>query len=658
MKPLFKLDLVREPSRDLLKKQTTQILNKLEKRERFSYVKINHGLWERLLATEKLLELGSKSLADLETGDYFHVGGFRKEIVEMLKNGVSSRKDFILAISIHAFPNSSKLTGWPKNVEKVVEYIHNLLPRDLKIWDGLMWKAAALDGRLKEFAEILKQRPVCLVGPPHLLSVKDYFELNNFHHISIPLLTARKNRWELLEEISAWTKNREGDPVVLFQAGSLSAWLISHLDEHLCQATLLDLGRTLDLAEPAIVERQEWGTLLCSQLNQANVGMGRVREPRDWDSQIVDLCKIPGAIFEPDNYVEKHVKKVEFLENKSTYSSIVDYLLQLSARENHWSNYGPVTRLLEQVIGQMIKLPDHLSVIACSSATSGLEGLVSLEEELAGRQLKWIVPAYTFPSSLSVCRGRAQVIDVLEDGQFSLDDLTLVPANSYDAVLVTNLFGRSNSLEQIIKFCESSGKKLVLDNATGLNANIERTADWPGEAISFHHTKVWGMGEGGCVICKKKNETMLRALLSPGLQAPVSPERRRNAKLDDFSSARILGRLIYSPRWQRSYDWQMWRIEQAALEAGFSLFGPDSHAHSIRASSSFTPLLAPQRLDLTASNTSRVTLQKYYRPLASKPIANDLFSRVLAVPNHRGMAQFSNRELKELLQNLFVGGTN
>jgi dTDP-4-amino-4,6-dideoxygalactose transaminase len=414
----------------------------------------------------------------------------------------------------------------------------------------------------------------------------------------------------------------------------------------------------LDLAEPAIVERQEWGTLLCSQLNQAKVGLGKVREPRDWDSQIVDLCKIPGALFEPDNYVEKQAQKVEFLENKSTYSSMVDYLLQLSATENHWSNYGPVTRLLEQVIAKMIKLPDYLSVITCSSATSGLEGLVSLEEELAGRQLNWVVPAYTFPSSLSVCRGTAQVIDVHEDGQFSLDHLGLLPVNSYDAVLVTNLFGRSSSLDQLIKFCEFHGKKLVLDNATGLNANIERTANWPGEAISFHHTKVWGMGEGGCIVCKQENETMLRALLSPGLQAPVSPERRRNAKLDDFSSARILARLIYTPRWQSSYDWQMWRIEQAALAAGFSLFGPESHAYSNRASSSFTPLLAPQRLDLAVNNTSRVTLQKYYRPLASKPVADDLFSRVLAVPNHLGMAQFSNSELKELLQNIIVSGMN
>ncbi|MEN8165245.1 MAG: DegT/DnrJ/EryC1/StrS family aminotransferase, partial [Acidobacteriota bacterium] len=154
---------------------------------------------------------------------------------------------------------------------------------------------------------------------------------------------------------------------------------------------------------------------------------------------------------------------------------------------------------MERAIAKLMLLPDQMRVVACSSATSALEALVALEEEKAGYPLRWVLPAYTFPSSLCACRGSSVVMDVDDDGQFSLAALGALPKSSYDAVLATNLFGRNQRLENLVAFCQAHGKALVLDNATGFDAKLQREANWPSEAISFHHTKVWGMGEGGCV---------------------------------------------------------------------------------------------------------------------------------------------------------------
>jgi len=636
--------------------QLAEVLERLAQRQRFSYVKINHGLWERLLATEHTSGWGEQALSEAEQGDYFLSGGFRSEIIDILQRGVSQRENFIFAASIRGFPNASRLTGWPTGTDEVIRYALDLLPDNLEIWDGLMWKWAALNGQLQEFGTLLKERHICLVGPAHLHSVKPYFQLSNFHHISIPLLSARKHRREILDKVLTWAHNAEDDAIILFQAGSLSTWLISHLDQQQCPSTLIDLGRILDLGSPTVIEKQDWGILLCNQLNSASANLTHVEPLRDWDRELVEQCKIHNDLFEPPIAQNYSTQKIDFLENKPQYNRIVETLLTTSNAENHWANYGPVTQQLERVISKVLNLTPHKKVVACSSGTSAIEGLVALEEELAGRPLRWVVPAYTFPSSLSACQGRAQVIDVAPNGQFSMSQLKALPLDSYDAVLATNLFGRMLHIEKIAEFCSANSKALVLDNATGFHPKLYRSPSFPNEAISFHHTKVWGMGEGGCIICKPEHEHLYRALLSPGLQAPVSPERRRNAKLDDFSSARILARLLYHPRWTRGYSWQAWRIEEAAASVGYQTFGSRFANIHEAIPTSFTALIAPTPVTVeTLASNKIVSLGKYYRPLSHKPIADNLFTRAIAVPNHPQMASLSRSDLQQLLSGL-IGG--
>jgi dTDP-4-amino-4,6-dideoxygalactose transaminase len=637
-----------------LSEQADEIFDLLARRQRFSYVKINHGFWERLLKTEKTYDLPEAARKKLDWGNFFLVDGFREEIVQQLRRGVSTREGFLLAVSLCAFPGSSRLTGWPPPNQELADLVVRLLPATNQLRDGLMWKWVALEGRLPELAAELKQRPVLLVGPAHLKGLKEYFLLERFSHVEIPLRTARRDRWKICDQIAQWSARAHSDAIVLFQAGSLSIWLIAQLDRQLCPSTLLDMGRVLDLAAPNVAEPQDWVRLQCSKINRATKSLNRVRELRDWDADLADFCAIPDSLFEPGDDWNPEIRgKIAFLEDKPTYAPLVEHLLQTSRKQNHWANHGPISQLLEKAVARLTKLPGDMCVIGCSSATSALEALVALEEEKAGRALRWVLPAYTFPSSLCVCRGSVQILDVGGDGQFSLAVLQAIPESSYDAVLATNLFGRSQNLKALAAFCQARKKAMVIDNATGLDAALARKPGWPNEAISFHHTKPWGMGEGGCILCHRKDEAMLRALTSPGLLGPVAPQRRRNAKLDDYSAARILARLLYRPRWWHIHGRQARRIEEVAGSIGFRAFGRAFHWRDGMATPAFAPMLAPQPVSQAVlDRNGRLTLQKYYRPLASRPIADDLFARVVCIPTHRDLAALSRRQLQELFAHL------
>ena len=61
-------------------------------------------------------------------------------------------------------------------------------------------------------------------------------------------------------------------------------------------------------------------------------------------------------------------------------------------------------------------------------------------------------------------------------------------------------------------FCKKKNEKLVIDNATGLLDRIGTPikGEAPIEINSAHHTKPWGVGKCGLILCTADQEPLIR----------------------------------------------------------------------------------------------------------------------------------------------------
>ena len=77
-----------------------------------------------------------------------------------------------------------------------------------------------------------------------------------------------------------------------------------------------------------------------------------------------------------------------YVENKSVDHDMVKDLLSVSAKANQWSNFGPLSRMLEERLAQLLAIPDHLCVVVCSNATVATHMIAAMHQCLIGKPLR------------------------------------------------------------------------------------------------------------------------------------------------------------------------------------------------------------------------------------------------------------------------------
>lgn len=336
---------------------------------------------------------------------------------------------------------------------------------------------------------------------------------------------------------------------------------------------------------------------------------------------------------------------IKFVEDKVIDWKRIQEYLQLSFDTNHWTNFGPVSTLLERTIHENFALDDSLSVVMCSSGTTALNTLVELHCSLKQKELKWVVSSYGFYCTIQGPLRNAKVVDCNLHGMF---DLHLLADQEYDGIVVTNIFGLHPNLEEYAQFCRENKKILICDSAKAFDG----VRHGPNEIISFHHTKPWGMGEGGCAIVEKKYEEDFRALINFGLKSEMFDRRGTNAKLSDISSAFILQRV--EDLWDLTpiYREQYRRIAKIAHKCEYQLIsGNVNHPGT----PSNVPLLAPH--PISHIDNPYINLRKYYKPLEETPIAHDLYSRIINIPCHPGLQALPDRDIEDMLNTLAHTGS-
>ena len=345
---------------------------------------------------------------------------------------------------------------------------------------------------------------------------------------------------------------------------------------------------------------------------------------------------------------------ISFVETKIPDYEFVRRTLEVSQNSGRWANFGPVSRLLEERIEELLNLSEEHRAVACASGTAALFALVRLYSYLEGRSLRFVVSAFTFACQKQGPLAEALVVDCGEDGFLDIEAVESLQPDQFDGIIVTHLFGGAADVARWQVLARETGKRLLFDSAACFGSSYREKplgSFGDGEAFSFHHTKPCGVGEGGCVVVPAQLENTLRSILNFGRYAGIDTGRySSNGKMSDVSAAFILDRLRFLPKIRSGQREQWQRIAHLGANHGFEILGEPSPSLP-----SLVALLAPTPLDDQAFENPTVKLHRQYPPLApSASVSWDLYRRHVCFPCHPQMAGLSEAEIDGVFE-LLIG---
>lgn len=344
-------------------------------------------------------------------------------------------------------------------------------------------------------------------------------------------------------------------------------------------------------------------------------------------------------VFRPGLVARSDGHTLRYIEEKPLDMLAIAEFLSVSEKANHWTNFGPVSRQIEAKIAKALNLDEGLRVVMCASGTAAMHGIINLHETLAGKDLRWVTSSFGYYSSIQGPLKNAEIKDCDENAMLDLDSLD---PNAFDGMMVTNIFGQSNDLDKYYRYAAFHGKILCVDAAMAFGSHRHGA----NECISFHHTKPWGFGEGGCAIVTAEHENLFRSLICFGHEDGEEINRRAtNGKISDISCAFGMVRLQQMEALGEEYRAQYERIAKIGRQVGMGILS-DVDKHPGTPAS--VPFLTP--LPLEDFKHSVLPTGRYYHPLTRSEKAFDIYSRIVNVPCHPGMAQLSDQEIKEALE--------
>ena len=225
---------------------------------------------------------------------------------------------------------------------------------------------------------------------------------------------------------------------------------------------------------------------------------------------------------------------------------LLPYLRRLDAARIY-SNWGPLCGELEERVAARFGRPRD-TVVSASSGTAALTGAIL---GTAGRgnttRPLALLPSFTFvATALAVehCGYEPYLMDV-DPESWQLDPLRLTDEGLLrraGLVVPVSAFGRRLPLEAWATFRDRTGIPVVADAAAcfeALEADRERPASRIPLAVSFHATKSFATGEGGCVIAPDAAAAMpIRRALNFGFHDNrESRGPSTNGKMSEYHAA-------------------------------------------------------------------------------------------------------------------------
>tara|TARA_Y100000816_G_scaffold215663_1_gene160906 strand:+ start:3245 stop:4288 length:1044 start_codon:yes stop_codon:yes gene_type:complete len=329
---------------------------------------------------------------------------------------------------------------------------------------------------------------------------------------------------------------------------------------------------------------------------------------------------------------------MKFLPHKSVNIELVNELLQKNYITNQYTNYGPNTIFLESYIHKELEIKNSKCVILVNNGSSAIQILCSGISLFHSKDLKWVTQAFTFPSSVQGSLKDAKIVDIDYEGGLDLNYVK----ESDDGIIVTNFMGYLVNIQKYEEYCRNNNKFLIFDNAgthftyyknqNALNYGV-------GSIISFHHTKPFGFGEGGAIICDKKYEKTIRELINFGFDETKSSwsPLGNNHKISEISSIYILQHLKTNKTYIQKHCFDLYKyfIIKTQYSKTFQTF-PSFHSNVILPLTISVIFTNKNYCDCAMKLLCQnyIEAKKYYKPLKKLKVSEYIFERILCIPCH------------------------
>jgi len=624
-------------------------IGRIEEGDCFYFVKANHGLWERYLDVRRQEAAGAEEAKSVSPA-FVLEGSFRKELENDLKT-LPDGRSFIFGVSHVAYEGHEGIAG-QRDGAAIVDVIESMLPAGYAPVNGTVWKDACVNGEIGRLWTVLSDKDVVVVGPEYLSDLAGRLDFGSFHLEAIHRTAAHEEREQILERLLAYRGTAARPVVFLMQAGPLSIWLALRMFERLPHSFMVDLGIVLNLwlpdhARPADFPWERYFLREIREHLDVELAGGGHRRAREVIEDFTGGVR-PALRAAPER------RPVPYVDDKPPDLGFLGAALRASEAENRWTNFGPASLALEKAIAAYLELPEDRCVVACASGTAALFGLVNLRQHLECRPLRWAVSDFGFFCTRQGPLGESTVLDCLPStGMLSRRLLNRADLADVDGVVVTNVFGLfRRQARAAVEFCNEQHLHVIVDSAGAFDfPRVDAFPSGTWEVLSFHHTKPWGMGEGGAVIVPVELEDAFRSVINFGLYMDIDTGPTSfNGKLSDLAAAAIMQRLHELPGLAALFKAQHRRVARVADELGFRLLNPRwGELRAELATPAGVALVAERPVSFEALENDEVVLRKYYRPLAGLRGARELYERIVMFPCHPGVAAISEDTIEGVL---------
>jgi len=245
-----------------------------------------------------------------------------------------------------------------------------------------------------------------------------------------------------------------------------------------------------------------------------------------------------------------------------TVDRLLPYLSRIDA-SRCYTNWGPLASELEGRLARRFGVGDH-GVISASSGTAALVGaiLATAGRATPDRPLA-ILPALTFVATAVAaeqCGYRVHLVDVAPDDWMltarSLHARDLLERTG--VVIPVSAYGRPVVHEPWRTFRQETGIPVVIDGAASFEAigvDAGRLLSELPVTLSFHATKAFASGEGGCVITTDATlaVSVIRSLNFGFYEDRESRSASTNGKMSEYHAAVGLAELDAWPAKQQGF---------------------------------------------------------------------------------------------------------
>jgi len=226
---------------------------------------------------------------------------------------------------------------------------------------------------------------------------------------------------------------------------------------------------------------------------------------------------------------------------------VLPYLRRLDS-SRVYSNWGPLVTEFERRLCEHFSLPAGSVVTASCGTTALVSGILAAAGRATPERPYALMPAYTFVATAAAAEqcGYVPYLADVDAESWALNAATLLGHSALErvgVVIPVAPYGRPVPQAPWQAFQAKTGIPVVIDGAAcfdRISAWAEPFAGTIPVAMSFHATKCFGSGEGGCVVSvtePNQQKAIVRALNFGFYEERVSRSAGTNGKMSEYHAA-------------------------------------------------------------------------------------------------------------------------